>query len=109
LAKFCDALRSKTKFVATTNVSPPKLTFINLRGHTLSLRWKPAEPMVKDECQVDGQPVRYDLFPLLKTNGANHPNGGVLTLEVSGKMRVYDFKKWTITDSTAPVSLPDKK
>ena len=109
LAKFCDALRSKTKFVATTNVSPPKLTFINLRGHTLSLRWKPAEPMVKDECQVDGQPVRYDLFPLLKTNGANHPNGGVLTLEVNGKMRVYDFKKWTITDSAAPVSLPDKK
>ena len=91
------AILSKTKVSASTNTSPPKLSFTNLRGHTLSLRWKTAEPMVKDECQVIGKPVRYDLFPLLKTNGTNHPNGGVLTLQVSEKMRVYDFKKWTIS------------
>lgn len=99
LDKFANALRTKTKFTASTNASPPKLSFTNLRGNTLSLRWKPAEPMVKDECQVNGKPVRYDLFPLLKTNGAHHPNGGALSLESGRRVRTYDFKKWTITES----------
>jgi hypothetical protein len=108
LAKFGDALLSKTKFTASTDASPPKLTFTNLRSHTLSLRWKPAEPMVKDECLVDGKPVRYDLFPLLKTTGAHHPNGGMLSLESGGRMRRYDFKKWTITETAAPAPMPDE-
>ena len=99
LTKFGDALLQRTKIQANTDVSPPKLTFTNLRGHTLALRWKPAEPPVKDECTVDGKPVRYDLFPLLSTNGTQHPNGGNLTLQSPAGTRVYDFKKWTVTDA----------
>lgn len=108
LARFADALRTRTRFTASTDASPPKLTFTNLRGRTLSLRWKPAEPMVKDECQVDGKPVRYDLFPLLKTNGVHHPNGGTLSLQAGKRVRKYDFKKWTITETTGTLSIPSK-
>lgn len=101
LEKFSDALLSKTKVTAATNASPPQLTFTNLRGQTLSLRWKPLEPPVKDECLLNGKTVRYDLIPLLATNGAHHPNGGALTLQFGAQTRVYDFKKWTVSESTA--------
>jgi hypothetical protein len=101
LAKFSDAILQRTKTQSATDTSPPRLTFTNLHGDTLSLRWKPAEPPVKDECTVNGKPVRYDLFPLLSTHGTNHPNGGNLTLQAASKTRVYDFKKWTVTDAAS--------
>jgi hypothetical protein len=98
LEKFGDAL-SHTKFISNTNSSPPQLTYTNLRGNALSLLWKPLEPPVKDECLLNGKPVRYDLIPLLSTQGAHHPNGGNLTVQADGRKRVYDFKNWTITES----------
>jgi hypothetical protein len=104
LRKFGDALRQRTKWKDLTTTSPPQITFTNLRGHTLSLRWKPAEPPVTDECQVDGKPVRYDLFPLLAAPGAQHPNEGNLTLQAAGRTRVYDFKKWTVPPASTPPS-----
>jgi len=102
LTKFAAALLAKTKFTAATKSSPPSLNFTNLRGHVLSLRWKPAEAPVKNECLVDGKPVRYDLFPLLETHGVHQPNGGALTLQFGNQSRVYDFKKWTVTETEIP-------
>lgn len=102
LKKFADALRQRTRWKDLTNTSPPQLTFTNLRGHTLSLRWKPAEPMVTNECLIDNKPIRYDQFPLLSAPGAHHPNGGNLTLQAPSRTRVYDFKKWTVTESPTP-------
>ena len=109
LAKFGDAVLGRTRFTATTDTSPPKLTFTNLRGHTLSLRWKPLETPLKDECLVDGKPAAYQSFPLLGTAGAHHPNGGALTLSYGGKSRVYDFKKWTVTQGPASASKTESK
>lgn len=108
LDRFAKAMLTRTKFTASTDASPPKLSFTNLRGNTLGLRWKQAEPMVKDECQVNGKPVRYDRFPLLKTNGTHHPNGGALSLQSGRRVRTYDFKKWTITETPAPASSPPR-
>ncbi len=100
LGKFGDALLARTKLGDTTKAAPPSLTFTNLKGDTLSLRWKPLEPPVKDECLLNGKPVRYDLIPLLRTNGALHPNGGPLTLQSGTRSLVYDFKKWAINSTT---------
>ena len=58
---------------------------------------------------MDGKPVRYDLFPLLETQGAHHPNGGVLTLKSGNLSRVYDFKKWSITETSAASSKTESK
>lgn len=103
LARFGDALLAKTKIADHTNTAPAQLAFTNLKGDMLSIRWKPLEPPLKDECQLNGQPARYDLIPLLRAPGAEHPNGGALTLRLGARTRVYDFKQWTITDgATAP-------
>lgn len=98
LAKFGDALLAKTKLADTTTTTPPSLAFTNLAGHTLNLHWKPLLPPLKDECQVDGQPVRYDLFPLLRTKGAEYSADGTLTLMAGARKRVYDFKAWTVRE-----------
>lgn len=104
LTKFGDALLAKTKFTAATNTSPPSLTFTNLKGRTLSLRWKPLEPALKDECLVDGKPVAYQSFPRLSTSNTLHPPTGALTLKAGSQSRVYDFKKWTITPGSPAAS-----
>ena len=97
LKKFGDTLQAKTNIAAATQTSPPSLKFTNLKGRTLSLRWKPLEPSLKDECLVDGKPVAYQSFPRLSTAGTLYPPTGVLTLKAGSRTRVYDFKNWTVT------------
>lgn len=99
LKRFGDALLSKTKIEDHTQESPPRLVFKNLEGNTLSLRWKPLIASVKDECLVNGKAVEYQKIPLLQTNGALMPSAGDLTIRVNGYQRVYDFKKWTVTQT----------
>ena len=101
LKRFGDALAARTKVVASTTASPPSLKFTNLEGRTLSLRWKPLEPALKDECLVDGKPVPYQSFPRLSTANTLYPAVGVLTLKAGGQSRVYDFKQWTISPGGA--------
>ena len=109
LSKFGDALLAKTRIKSSTGVSPPALSFTNLCGNTLGIRWKPLEKPIQNACELNGNPVRYEAFPLLATYGTRHPNGGSLTLKAGPRTRVYDFKKWTILDSPASPGPMDKK
>ena len=103
LKKFGDALVAKTKISNHTDVANPKLTFTNLSGHTLDIQWKPLQEPLKDQCKIDGKPLDPNLFPLLKAPGVLQPTNGPMTLKLpNGMTRVYDFKKFTVTESKQP-------
>jgi hypothetical protein len=107
IQRFGDALKAKTKIQASTSTAPPRLVFTNLKGRVLDLRWKPLTAPLKNECLVDGTPVDYGSFPLLKTHHALQQPGGNLTLTLpGGKTRILDFKAWTSTSSPAVLKKP---
>jgi hypothetical protein len=100
LQRFGDALVARTRIVAATDRSPPRLSFTNLQGRTLDLRWKPLPTALAGECQVDGRPIEYGKFPLLRTPGAEQLAGGALALSLpDGRQRTLNFKTWTSTTS----------
>ncbi len=97
LARFADALVTRTKVAGDVTVAAPRLIFTNLASRVLDLRWKPVQAPLKNECQVDGRALAYDQFPLLKAPNLLHPIGGPLTATLPGGATVtYDFTKWTM-------------
>ena len=99
LKKFGDALVAKTKIQDLTKNSPPVLSFTNLAGDTLRVKWKPLIDPLRDECQLNGKPLEYQKFPLLLAHGVKQESGGPMTVRIGAFQRVYDFKKWTMTDT----------
>jgi hypothetical protein len=98
LQRFADALAKRTRIAANLQASPPRLAFKNLDGHTLDLTWKPLADPLKDQCKLNGKPLDYSKFPLLKAPGVSQASGGPLIITAGTRSRTWDFKKWTIRD-----------
>lgn len=90
LQRFGDALIAKTKLTGDA----PRITFKNLAGRTLELTWQPLQEPLTTQCLVDGKPIPYGEFPLLKTHNAHQAASGPLVLKLpDGTTRTLDFKK----------------
>ncbi|MEY4242614.1 MAG: hypothetical protein RLZZ245_199 [Verrucomicrobiota bacterium] len=98
LERFSEAVLARTEVAGDVRASPPRLVFKNLKGHTLDLTWKPLASALKDECKLNGKPVDYSKFPLLRAPGVLQESGGPLKIQAGARSRVWDFKKWEIRD-----------
>lgn len=96
LKRFGDAIIKRTRIGGNTGQSPPRLAFKNLAGHTLDLTWKPLPDPLTGQCKLNGRPVDYAKFPLLRAPGVMQASGGPLTITAGSRSRVWDFKTWTI-------------
>jgi hypothetical protein len=96
LRRFGDALL-RCEIRDQTRQSPPKLHYRNIHGDLMEITWKNLPDPLKDQCLVNGKPLRLDEYSLLKCPLADQPNGGSLTLSLAnGGSVVYDFKNWKI-------------
>jgi hypothetical protein len=98
LQRFGEAMAGRTRIDGDTSQSPPRLMFRNLAGNTMELTWKPLADPLSDQCRLNGKPVDYSRFPLLRTVGVNQPSGGPLKITAGSRSRTWDFKTWAITD-----------
>ena len=98
LARFADAVVSKTHLSADIQASPLRLAFKNLTGHTLELTWHPVGQTYGGQCRIDDEPVNYAGYPLLDAPNIHQSLGGPLVAQLPGGGTVtYNFKNWKIT------------
>ena len=81
LARFAEAMVTRTKLDAASGAAPQCVVFTNLAGHHLELTWKSPEKAYAGECRMDGRPIDYAAFPLLDLPTAHQPLGKPLIVQ----------------------------
>ena len=97
LNRFADAVLAKTKIDATElEAANPRLRYTSLTGHMLDLIWLPHSAHYAGQSKVDGQPVDYAAWPLLKNPWVFQPTDSPhLEINYGGRKLDYDFANWT--------------
>ncbi len=108
LNRFAQAMLASTTVDATgIDQSQPRLAYTSLSGHQLDLTWLPHSAAYTNQARINGQPVDYLGWPLLRNTWVyqqtNSPN---LKIEYGGQVLQYDFGNWTRSDDNHPASHP---
>lgn len=98
LARFRDCLREKARIVCHPS-SPPAGEYVDRRGNRL-------ECTFDGEDRVNGEPIDYLAWPIIKNPWMLQTTPERLVLTDDATVRTYDLEAWTVTD--APRGQPAK-
>lgn len=103
LKRFSQAVLEKSKLDASgIHSSPPRFTYRSITGHTLDITYRPHKLEESGQHKIDGKSVNYSTYPLFGNPWVQQPLGAdTLQIHHGGKTLVYDFVKWTKSESSS--------